>query len=113
MDTREKIERVGAEIISLLISKNKAYGDSATSPINIFSDGDAVKSLCARIDDKISRIKQKGIYDKTEDTVKDLCGYLILLLIALKDQEGDDAFQFESDEEPEPKKYFTNNSWGI
>ena len=36
--------------------------------------------------DKLSRIKQKGIYDKTEDTVKDLTGYLILLLIALKDQ---------------------------
>lgn len=87
MDTREKIERVGAEIISLLVSKNKDYGDSATNPVNIFSDGDAVKSLCARIDDKISRIKQKGIYDKTEDSVKDLTGYLILLIIALKDQE--------------------------
>lgn len=88
MDTREKIERVGAEIISLLVSKNKDYGDSATNPVNIFSDGDAVKSLCARIDDKISRIKQKGIYDKTEDSVKDLTGYLILLIIALKDQEA-------------------------
>ena len=86
MDTREKIERVGAEIISLLISKNADYGDSATSPINVFSEGNAVVSLCARIDDKLSRIKQKGIYDKTEDTVKDLTGYLILLLIALKDQ---------------------------
>ena len=87
MDTREKFERVSAEIISLLVSKNKDYGDSATNPVNIFSDGDAVKSLCARIDDKISRIKQKGIYDKTEDSVKDLTGYLILLIIALKDQE--------------------------
>ena len=54
--------------------------------INVFSEGNAVVSLCARIDDKLSRIKQKGIYDKTEDTVKDLTGYLILLLIALKDQ---------------------------
>tara|TARA_R110002050_G_scaffold298336_1_gene461511 strand:- start:1377 stop:1712 length:336 start_codon:yes stop_codon:yes gene_type:complete len=87
MDTREKIERVGAEIIGLLISKNADYGDSATNPINVFSDGDAVNSLCARIDDKLSRIKQKGIYDKTEDTVKDLTGYLVLLLIALKDQQ--------------------------
>ena len=83
MKTREKIERVGAEIIGLLISKNEAYGDSATNPVNIFSDGNAVDSLCARIDDKISRIAQKGIYDKTEDTVKDLVGYLILLLVAL------------------------------
>lgn len=89
MDTREKIERIGAEIIGLLISKNADYGDSATNPVNIFSSGNAVDSLCARIDDKISRIKQKGIYDKTEDSVKDLTGYLILLIIALRDQEDD------------------------
>jgi len=105
MTTREKIERVGAEIIALLIEKNAAYGDSATKPINVFSKGNAVDSLCARIDDKISRIGQKGVYDKTEDTVKDLCGYLILLLIALKDDDQED--------EPEPTKWFTNNSWGI
>ena len=107
MDTREKIERVGAEIISLLISKNADYGDSATSPISVFFFFYPIKSLCARIDDKISRIKQKGIYDKTEDTVKDLTGYLILLLIALRDQEEN------KDDETTPSRYFTNNSWGI
>ena len=101
MDTREKIERVGAEIISLLISKNTDYGDSATSPINVFSEGNAVASLCARIDDKLSRIKQKGIYDKTEDTVKDLTGYLILLLIALKNEKQPDLWvetSFDTDD---------------
>tara|TARA_A200000159_G_C7081309_1_gene238615 strand:- start:4 stop:330 length:327 start_codon:yes stop_codon:yes gene_type:complete len=108
MDTREKIERVGAEIISLLISKNEAYGDSATNPVNIFSDGNAVDSLCARIDDKISRIAQKGIYDKTEDTVKDLVGYLILLLVALKDQE-----EKNGSSPSETVKWFTNRTWGI
>lgn len=108
MDTREKIERVGAEIIGLLISKNEAYGDSATNPVKIFSDGNAVESLCARIDDKISRIEQKGIYDKTEDTVKDLVGYLILLLVALRDQE-----EIEGAKPSETVKWFTNKSWGI
>ena len=108
MNTREKIERVGAEIIGLLISKNEAYGDSATNPVNIFSDGNPVDSLCARIDDKISRIAQKGIYDKTEDTVKDLVGYLILLLVALKDQEEKDKA-----EPSETVTWFTNRSWGI
>lgn len=108
MDTRDKIERVGAEIIGLLISKNKDYGDSATNPVNIFSNGNAVDSLCARIDDKISRIAQKGIYDKTEDTVKDLVGYLILLLVALKDQEEKDKA-----EPSETVTWFTNRSWGI
>ena len=86
METREKIERVGAEIIALLISKNADYGDSATAPINVFSDGDAVKSLCARIDDKLSRIKNnETITPDVEDTVEDLVGYLILLLIARED----------------------------
>ena len=107
MTTKEKIERVGAMVTSLLVEKNQAYGDSATKPINVFSKGNAVDSLCARIDDKISRIKQRGINDKTEDTVMDLCGYLILLLIALEDDKKDD------DEEDKPEKWFTHNSWGI
>ena len=116
MDTREKIERVGAEIIGLLISKNADYGDSATSPVSIFGDGDPIKSLCARIDDKISRIKQKGIYDKTEDTVKDLVGYLILLLIALKDKEEPLNQMKNRNKPPEDHEGwfgYTNNSWGI
>jgi hypothetical protein len=103
MDTKEKIERIGAEIIGLLISKNADYGDSATNPVNIFSSGNAVDSLCARIDDKISRIKQKGIYDKTEDSVKDLTGYLILLIIALRDQEDDRIL-------PGKKMWFSNST---
>ena len=91
--TTDKIKKIGQEVIDMLVEKNIAYGDSATKPINIFSKGDAVDSLCARIDDKISRIGQKGIYDKTEDTVKDLCGYLILLLIALEDKENKDSIE--------------------
>jgi len=82
MKSTDKIKILGKEIIDLLVEKNGKYGDSALNPINIFSDGDAVKSLCARIDDKLSRIRNNGINVDTEDTVKDLCGYLILLLLA-------------------------------
>ena len=86
--TEQKIcEEVNA-IGNLLAEKNKSYGDSAVRPVNIFSKGNAVDSLCARIDDKIMRIKNKGINDKTEDTVSDLIGYLILLKIALKESNG-------------------------
>ena len=67
----------------LLLSKNEAYGDSALNPANIFSQGNAVDSLCARIDDKLMRIKTRGINPDTEDTVQDLIGYLILLKVAL------------------------------
>ena len=59
--------------------KNKAYGNSALNPAGIFSKLNATESLCARIDDKIMRIKNKGINKDTEDTVDDLIGYLLLL----------------------------------
>ena len=70
------------EIRDLLISKNKAYGDSALKPDNIFSKLDNAQAICARIDDKLSRIKNSGLNDATEDTLDDLIGYLILLKVA-------------------------------
>lgn len=81
-DTEKKIQDTCRQVYELLSAKNKAYGNSALEPINIFSKGNAVESLCARIDDKLSRIKNRGLGDATEDTLIDLCGYLILLLIA-------------------------------
>ena len=64
------------------MEKNKAYGDSAIQPENIFSKLDNAQAICARIDDKLSRIKNRGLNDATEDTLDDLLGYLILLKIA-------------------------------
>lgn len=85
-DSKYKITEVVSQLQELLITKNKAYGNSALEPINIFSKNDAVDSLCARIDDKLSRIKNKGLSDETEDTLFDLAGYLILLIIARDDK---------------------------
>jgi hypothetical protein len=75
----EQLDKIIKEIASLLKSKNKAYGNSALNPAGIFSKLNATESLCARIDDKIMRIKNKGINKDTEDTVDDLIGYLLLL----------------------------------
>tara|TARA_R110002020_G_scaffold299034_1_gene514811 strand:- start:152 stop:427 length:276 start_codon:yes stop_codon:yes gene_type:complete len=74
------------EITDLLKSKNKAYGNSALEPAKIFSKLSACESLSSRIDDKLMRIKNKGIYDATEDTVHDLVGYLLLLLMAIDNE---------------------------
>ena len=71
------------DITNLLKSKNKAYGNSALKPAKIFSQLDATDSLCARIDDKLMRIKNRGITDATEDTVDDLIGYLLLLKMSM------------------------------
>ena len=82
--TKDLILEEGNAVIDLLLEKNEAYGDSALNPANIFAKGDAVENLSARIDDKLMRIKMRGIDDNTEDTVQDLIGYLILLKVALR-----------------------------
>ena len=81
--TQKRIKEITKEVTDLLLRKNRAYGDSALNPANIFSELDATEALCARIDDKLMRIKNKGINDDTEDTVDDLIGYLILLKISI------------------------------
>jgi len=93
MTFSEKLDKKTKEITDLLKSKNKAYGNSALNPANIFSQANAIDSLCARIDDKLMRIKNKGIYDATEDTVNDLIGYLMLLLMAIEDRGGDEDYE--------------------
>jgi len=86
--SKDKIKEVSRRVYEMLSEKNNAYGNSALKPINIFSKGSATDSLCARIDDKLARIKNRGLSDQTEDTLFDLCGYLILLIIA-KENEND------------------------
>ena len=86
MTFNQQLDKKAKEIIDLLKEKIKAYGNSALDPAQIFSKLDACESLCSRIDDKLMRIKNKGIYDATEDTVKDLVGYLMLLLMAIENK---------------------------
>ena len=61
-------------IRDLLLEKNAKYGDSALTPIQVFSKLDSEEAICARIDDKMSRIQNSGINADTEDTVNDLIG---------------------------------------
>ena len=88
MKTEYLINKIAEEVKELLLQKNKDYGDTANNPISIFSKLDSTEAICARIDDKLSRIKNKGINDKTEDTVTDLIGYLILLKVSLRQKNG-------------------------
>tara|TARA_Y100000361_G_C11152402_1_gene341960 strand:- start:535 stop:963 length:429 start_codon:yes stop_codon:yes gene_type:complete len=81
-----RLDRAAKKITDLLKSKNEAYGNTALNPTNVFSKLNASEAICARIDDKLSRIKNKGIYDETEDTVDDLIGYLFLLKLAKEDE---------------------------
>jgi hypothetical protein len=70
------------DIASMLIDKNISYGDSALSPIRVFSTSDSVEQLKVRIDDKLNRISNAQGYPGDND-VDDMIGYLILLKIAM------------------------------
>jgi hypothetical protein len=75
------IIQVVDEIQQLLISKNKSYGASATNPIRIFSNASAEEGIRVRLDDKLSRVVRVSENELGEDTVLDLIGYLVLLLV--------------------------------
>jgi len=92
----ELIEKVTEDIKELLLEKNRAYGNSALNPKNVFSSGDVFESLGSRIDDKLMRIQNVGVNDETEDTLSDLIGYLILYKVALIKEKKD---EYESDKE--------------
>jgi hypothetical protein len=78
-----KVFKITKSVGDLLVSKNKAYGNAALSPIKVFSKLDSSDSIRVRIDDKLTRIANVGINEDTEDTLMDLIGYLILLKISL------------------------------
>jgi|TARA_R110000772_G_scaffold92111_1_gene188761 hypothetical protein len=82
MNREEQIIAATNKVRELLISKNDAYGDSALSPLNVFSSAGVEYGIRQRIDDKLKRIQNVGLNDETEDTLLDLVGYLILLMIA-------------------------------
>lgn len=83
----QAIEDQCDQIFTMLIEKNRKYGNSALDPLRIFSSASADEQIRVRIDDKLSRLRTSH-HDDTEDAELDLIGYLILLRVhrALKAQ---------------------------
>lgn len=77
----EEIDEVLHEIRTVLIDKNRKYGDSALTPIRIFSKAPADEQIRIRLDDKLKRIANQQS-DDDEDAELDTLGYIILLKIA-------------------------------
>jgi hypothetical protein len=73
------LDRVLQELRSMLLAKNKAYGDSALNPVRIFSKASAHEQLMVRLDDKLSRIAKGSAAG--EDVILDILGYLIIYRI--------------------------------
>jgi hypothetical protein len=83
--TQDRIRSKCGEIAGMLAKKNEAYGDSALSPLRVFGTGEASDMIRVRIDDKLSRIRNHpGAFG--EDSILDLTGYLILLMLAIEDE---------------------------
>jgi len=86
MSTKDKIIKVIKEIEELLLSKNEQYGDSALKPICLFAKGNPEDLIRVRIDDKLSRLAMGDeSIESDEDIVLDLAGYLVLLLITMRE----------------------------
>ena len=82
--TMNDIDAVLSELRSILESKNLAYGDSLQNPISTFHHGNVADGICARMDDKLGRIRRVGLSDHTEDTLMDLIGYAVHLVVAVR-----------------------------
>jgi hypothetical protein len=86
--TQNIIANVCDNIKSMLIEKNKSYGDSALDPIRVFSKASSDEQIKIRIDDKLSRISRGSEFYGDND-LDDLIGYLILLKVSKVYNRGD------------------------
>jgi hypothetical protein len=66
---------------TMLVAKNRKYGDSALNPVQTFSNVPPIELINVRMDDKLSRIRNRQ-NDEDEDAELDLIGYLLLKQIA-------------------------------
>lgn len=110
-NTQQQIASVCDKIKTLLLSKNKKYGDSALNPTRVFSKASTKEQLLVRIDDKLSRISRGyGLLGTDEDVVEDLIGYLVLLKIALSDEKEKVQEAAKADEFLTGIAYYSNLS---
>jgi hypothetical protein len=72
---------------NMLLEKNKAYGNSAIEPVRIFSKASTEEQILVRLDDKISRLSRGSAAG--EDVVNDLLGYLIILRVCRRINQGE------------------------
>lgn len=77
--SQQAIADVCDRVKELLIEKNRKYGNSALNPVRVFSKASADEQILVRMDDKLSRIRNRQ-NDDDEDPFVDLLGYLVLYL---------------------------------
>lgn len=75
-------------IKELLLEKNRKYGNSALQNVGVFAKVPPGVQIRVRIDDKLKRIQNGNEALEDEDTVLDLIGYLVLLRVEKRYNEG-------------------------
>lgn len=89
-DMRSAILEVCNDMAEFLAEKNAAYGNSVADPVGIFAKGlTAEQQIMVRIDDKLSRLARGSEYPG-DDTIKDLAGYLIILMAMRELESGNE-----------------------
>lgn len=87
--SQELVQRLISEecdaIKSILLAKNKAYGNAAVDPVRIFSKASPVEQINVRLDDKLSRMVRGEAAG--EDAELDFIGYLLLKRVAKRLEE--------------------------
>jgi hypothetical protein len=82
-ENQKQIAELCNAMRDLLLEKNLRYGDAAMSPLKIFSQNDAANSIKVRLDDKLSRIKNRKTPECKPNDVCDVIGYCFLLLLSM------------------------------
>ena len=82
MKRDREMEKLIDDLEEMLLRKNKAYGDSALNPIQVFSSIAPRMQLRIRMDDKLNRWLTVKDED-WEDTLMDLAGYAVLYAAGL------------------------------
>lgn len=90
-EAQKLISEVCDKVKSMLLEKNRKYGNSALEPKRIFSKANTMEQINVRLDDKLSRVANNQI-DEDEDVEMDIIGYLILKQVAK-------LFSFEENQE--------------
>lgn len=91
------IANVCDQIKTMLLGKNRSYGNSVFEPMRVFSKAGTREQILVRIDDKLTRIQRGSLaqMESGEDTIRDLIGYLVILVTfdaldgSIPDDDGD------------------------
>ena len=82
VQNQKLIAEVFDEMKTLVLQKNNQYGDSVLDPKRYFSSAPTDEQIKVRIDDKLNRlVLGKDSLESDDDIIKDLIGYLPLLLV--------------------------------